>query len=714
MILRALVLAFVLLAPSLAAGDSAKERVAGEDEQLYRCKKSAGEVVVSFKPEIEIRELVTWASGFTCKEFIFDPRIVARKLTIVAPNKMTPPEAYRMFLVALQSANYTVVPKGPNLLVVTEAPAAKRLSVPFYKDGLPHANDEIVRFVYRPTYAQAESLIQAFTAVKSDSGELQLVGTILLATDYASHIKDMLTLAKLIDVPKGADGVYLLPVRHADAKLLSDEIAQILGMQASAAPAPAAKPGDVKPPAAAAAVPSKIIVDQRTNTLIVAASEAGYKRVEALVERLDVALEVEGGTTFHVYRLGSSVADELAKTLNEAIQGSPNRATAPKPGAPPAPPAIDPLASAIEGQVRIIGDKPTNSLLVMSSGRDYLAIKDVIKQLDIPRRQVYIEALILEVAVGNGLDFGTSSHAAIPGTDGSVGVVGAQLGDVKTTKLDTLAGAGGLVAGLIGRQLANTTLLGTSFPSYGLLFQALATDASTNIVSAPSFIGVDNKEAKQKVGIDIPYERGTFQAIGTSGQQTTFDRKPLLLELAITPHISIDDTVLLEVKHEANDLSRQTARGPEWSTRSLETSVVVRNQQTVVIGGMMQEKERLTTNKIPLLGDIPLLGHLFKFTKKDKTKTNLIIMLTPYIIKDQMDLQRIHDRKMREQREFTRSFHALEGAKYVAKVDYSRKRGVLEEINRTLIGVEEDAAARDAFRGPAQVQPGAIEYRDAQ
>jgi general secretion pathway protein D len=708
-----IVLAALLLAPALALAQPANvihksELALGEDEQLYSCKSRTGEVAVSFKPEIEVRELLAWVMGFTCKNFVLDPRIVstAKKVTIIAPNKMTASEAYRVFLVALSTINYTIVPKG-KIVKVVESATAKRETVPIYKNGLPDGNDQIVRYVYRPTYAQADSLVQAWTALKSDAGDVQLVGSMLLVTDYASHVKDMLSLGKLIDVPKGADGIYLIPIRHAEAAKLSEKVSVILGMQGNA-PAPTRDP---KAPAApvALAVPSKIIVDERTNTLIVAASEGGYNRVNALVERLDIPLDIEGGSAFHVYRLGSGIAEELAKTLNDAL--GQNRPT-PKPGAPASAPT-DSIGTAIEGQVRIIGDKPTNSLLVMSSGRDFLAIKEVIRQLDVPRRQVYIEAMILDVSINSNHTLGTAMHGGMPGTNGSLFIGGVQMPDLQTMDLTRLA-ATGLIGGLIGKELEGSrSLFGKSIPSYALLFNAVAGGANTNIISTPIIIGVDNEESKQKVGINIPYSKGSSQGVGVAGtpfQTENFDRRDLLVELSIKPHISIDDTVLLEIKHDAEDLFGESAGQPTWTKRSLETRVVVRNQQTVVVGGMMQERDQVTTSKVPLLGDIPILGYLFKYKRKEKRKTNLLIMLTPYIIKDQMDLQLIHERKTREHQEFVSSFKSLDGAKYNPKVDYARKRGLVEEINRTLISIDEDARARETIRTPPRVVPGPIEY----
>jgi general secretion pathway protein D len=243
--------------------------------------------------------------------------------------------------------------------------------------------------------------------------------------------------------------------------------------------------------------------------------------------------------------------------------------------------------------------------------------------------------------------------------------------------------------------------------------QALANRSNTKILSAPSIIALDNEEAKYKVGTNIPFTKGVLPA--TTASTTTslvsnIDRKDLVLELVIKPHISTGDQVLLEIKHESNDLAdKDPTLGPSWSTRGFETRAVVRDQQTFVLGGLMQEREVLSTQQVPLLGDIPIIGHLFKYSNKVKKKTNLIIMLTPYIIKDQLELEAIRERKMREHEEYTRSSRSLAEMRYEPRIDYRRKRGLVEEINRVVLQIEGDAAALDALRRPEPMKSGAVQ-----
>jgi general secretion pathway protein D len=290
---------------------------------------------------------------------------------------------------------------------------------------------------------------------------------------------------------------------------------------------------------------------------------------------------------------------------------------------------------------------------------------------------------------------------------------GVQTPTLRSLDLTTLSSASGLIGGLVGKTLTNSqSLLGKSIPSYAILFQALARNSNTNVRSTPSMLVLDNEEAKWKSGTDVPYKRGvlpTSTTTATSSLTTNIDRKPLLLELNVKPHIMTDDSILLEIKQSAEDLGETDSElGPTWTTRGIETRVLVRDQQTVVISGLMQEREISSVAKVPLLGDVPIIGYLFKYSTKSKKKTNLLVTLTPYIIKDNIDLDTIRERKQREYDEFFGSLHTLDHMKYEPRIDYRRKRGLLEEINRTVKDVEDEAEQRGKLQPPARVESGLV------
>ena len=276
------------------------------------CKHATGTVAVNFKPESELKDLITWAMGFTCKNFILDPRIVStgKKVTVIAPNKMNAQDAYRLFLASLSTMGLTVVPKG-NALRIVESATAKSETVPIMKKGMPADEDQMVRYVLRPSYVQTETMRAALDSVRSPAGNVQTAGNILIITDYASQIRDMMSLAKTLDVQGDNDSMWTIPVKNADATQLAQKLNDILGITAGGGGAQPGQPrwrprrsvrrdakggGPATGEDVSGAVPSKILVDDRTNTLIVVASEAGYQRVKALVDRLDILLDTEGGT----------------------------------------------------------------------------------------------------------------------------------------------------------------------------------------------------------------------------------------------------------------------------------------------------------------------------------------------------------------------------------------------------------------------------------
>ncbi len=715
------------------------------NDPLYSCKKRTGQITVTFKPETELKDLITWVMGFTCRNFLMDPRIVStgKKVTVIAPLPMSQTEAYNLFLAALSTMGLTVVPKG-NVMRIVDAPSAKSETVPIYSRGVPANNDQIVRYIMRPTHAPVETVRAAVDSIRSTAGNVTVSGNLLIITDFASQVRDMMSLARAIDVPGAVDGIYTIPVKYADATQLATKLNEILGIGAAgAAPPPQAGGGrrnnNQAPPnqgAAAApaaddvsdAVPSKIIVDDRTNTLIVVASEPGFYRVKALVSRLDISLETEGGAAINIYPLQNALAEELATTLNSALgQASQAQTGSSRPGQPNTPPrgpTASPLDStSLEGQVRVIGDKATNALLVTSSGRDYIALKDVIRKLDQPRRQIFIEALILEVQIQKETRLGTSSHGGLPINNGDLVLGGVQTPTLRSLDLTTLVAATGLIGGLIGKPLTGSeTVLGTSIPSYGILFQALASQDNSNILSAPHVIAIDNEKTEFSVGNNIPYRAGLsfggfgLPAAGGAGLPggaigQNIQREKLNLSLEVTPHISSNDAVRLEILQEIKDQGGSDPElGPTWTERRLKTQVVVNDQQSVVIGGLIQERDVYSVTKVPLLGDIPILGYLFKYQTKSKRKTNLLILLTPYIIKDQLDLQAIRERKVREREEFVRSFTTLNEMKYQPKIDYRRKRGMVEEINRSVLSVEQDLEVLRAMGNRQQVLEGPIDY----
>lgn len=684
-------LALVVTLAGRAHADDAED----DDAQLYSCAKgSKDKVWVNLKPGTELDDLVGWAMTFTCKNFVVSSRVRGHKttVTIVAPEQLTPRDAWKTFLVALQSMNLTVVPKG-KVLEIVEAPSAKEAALPVYTPESVTSTDQIVRVVLRPSYIPVDDLATALTAVKSKDGAIVALpqSGMLVVTDYGSTIARMLPLMREVDAPLESEKVYVIQIEHADAQEVASTVTELLGT-GMAAPAPAPRRGKAAPAAEpATALPTKLLADKRTNALIMIGDEPAYARVQAIVRYLDLPNEAGAGKV-HVYPLAHADATELATTLAAILQaGASGAGAAAKPGKP----------VELTGDIRVVADKPTNALIVWASVRDFLALRDVIRELDVPRRQVFIEATILEVSDGGTRELGASGHFGSLDEDGGLGFGSMGFGGISTIALPELLGSGeaasALPAGAVGGYLGPIVpgmeeLLGISIPSFGVLFQALATSSFVNIVSAPSVIAMDNKEATISIGENIPYKAGYTETSNVLAGSVSVQREKVALTLKITPHIGVDGTVRLDIRQEIKDVGEKNfgGLGPSWSEKEIETAVVVRDREAVIIGGLMQERTEESENKVPLLGDIPVVGHLFRSTYKSKRKTNLIVVITPYVLEDETDLQELRDRKLRERAEFFGTFRTFETLELDPTIDPRRKRGVVEEINKQVLRVEDD------------------------
>ncbi len=741
-----LVLACGFILPSRAHAQEGTKDPALE-ESLYDCPEKArkGKYVVSLKPETSLDDLIKWAMTFHCKNFVYSSEIGKRssKVTIMTPNNMSAQEAWRVFLVALQSMNLTVVPKG-NVLELVETSKAKSDSLPIFTQGRAPNTSQLVRVVLRPEFLSVDDLAKILEELKSSNGQVTAIpkAGIVMVTDLGTNVGKMADLMLTVDQPVTGESLYMIRVQYADATELATKLTEILGDKE--APNVTASSNTGKRPTKGrkedvsrsgvntigsseveAAVPSKIIADERINSLILLGSEAAYLRVKALVKRLDVGIDVEGAGRIHVYRLEHSKAEEMSATLTAVINGIQQPAAGAGPtrrGASPARPTAEgDSAAAFEGQVRITHDQPTNSIVAVASVKDFLALREVIRKLDVPRPQVYIEANIVEIGVNNSMQFGSSWHGGAPFGDGSLVLGGVQHTELSSLNVATLASSTGLLGGALGPLLDNAEqLLGQSIPSFGVLFNALANSSNVNVLSTPHILTTDNEEAEISVGENIPYQSSVGLATGANpfaAATQSIQRQDVALTLKITPHINASEMVRLEIDLEISDIASKDFEGlgPSWAKRTIKDTVVVRDQQAVVIGGLMSDKKISSESKIPLLGDIPVIGSLlFKYQVNSTEKRNLLVVLTPHIVHDQMDIERLVEKRTREQREFVQTFASFDKLRYRTDIDYRRKRGVLEEINRTVEASEREAQILlELESNKVRVPDGAVLYFDS-
>jgi general secretion pathway protein D len=477
----------------------------------------------------------------------------------------------------------------------------------------------------------------------------------LIVTDTATNIRRLATIIGEIDVETYREHVKVLQIEHADAAVLAGQLQQIFAepaggtttrarttartrraTRAAQQPAAAAAGGTV---VAGVAGAPRFLTDERTNSIIVIATRAMIGQVEKLVPLLDY--DREGTGRIHVYRLQNADAEEMAQTLG-GLTAAPTGATAGR--ATPA--AIAELA----GGIRITADAPTNSLIIQASSEGYSTMRDVISALDVRRPQVMVEALIMEVDVTTGEAFGLAwLYQAELNTTGSAISVGVDPSGV----LGEPPASG---AGLIGStaQDLTTAVLGKTISINGVnlpIIQAVLTasrnDTNVNIISAPVILTADNEEAEIIIGEEIPVPTSRLEtadpsAVGGFQTSQNIARQNVGVTLRVTPQISEGDTVRLEIFQEISEVQETDPElGPTTTNRRVENTVYVRDGEAVMIGGILSEIQTTTENKVPFLGDIPILGWAFKTTNDSVRKVNLLIILTPHIVRDPEDLKRL-------------------------------------------------------------------------
>jgi general secretion pathway protein D len=392
-----------------------------------------------------------------------------------------------------------------------------------------------------------------------------------------------------------------------------------------------------------------------TNSLIITDSVSNIRKIESLVHAMDVAA-TEGKGKINVYYLKHANAEDIAKGMAALVARLP---------VPPAGGAVAGPQSILEGTVTISSDKATNSLIIVASPGDYETVKDVILKLDIRRRQVYVEAAIIEMSLQKQRELGFEFQ--VPVDQGrfdagrTVGVGGTNFGNIAAVA----AGPAGFatLSGLnVGAIRGTFKFNGQEFLNIGALLHALQTNGDVNVLSTPNILTTDNQKAEIMVGQNVPFTTGQTQNATTGSQAifNTIERKDVGIKLAITPQISSDDTVRLDINQEISDVvpsSAQNSGGFITNKRSATTTVVVKDRETMVIGGLIRDNVTSSESKVPFLGDIPLLGWFFKFNSTKVEKTNLMIFITPYIIKNEQDANDITNRKSESLENFRKEYH---------------------------------------------------------
>ncbi len=647
----------IIMAAALALGLALGPGSGATAQQVRPSRPGANEenneISINFD-NAPIMEVIDVISRVTGKNFIIDPAVKGN-VTVIAPKRVPKEEAYGIFQSILELNGFSLVPLG-NVVKVVPSRTATQKSIPVVpgrEASKVHGGDQIITQLIPIKYSDAQALVSIFTPLISRDANIAAypnTNTIII-TETSSNIKRLLEIVKEIDVPGFEETITIIPLVNAQADILAQEILQALEPSTATTPGvPVARTRRRITPtqpalAGTSSAQVKIIPDLRTNSLIIVANEFDTEQVRFLVRELDKTTPVEANN-IHVYRLQNALAEDVAAVLTSlAATTTPAGAQG---GATAAAAAVSGVRTFYK-EVSVVADKTTNSLIITATPQDYTVLSRVIEQLDILRPQVLVETLIAEVSLDFTRDLGIRWQVANPrGEDHGFAAVNQQssggsiVGNLSTSTaavgFDDLGGAvlGATPAGISVGYLNIDAGLLKAFVE----LNASETNSDFNILSAPHVLTLDNEQAVINVSQNVPFitqrltDTGGTTALATS---ETFEFRDVGIILEITPHISPERMVRLEIVQKVNDVSTVDAGGTTGKVlsefkREAQTTLMVKDQNTLVLGGLMQDTDNVTINKVPFLGDIPILGWAFKSKSNTRRKTNLLIFITPSIV----------------------------------------------------------------------------------
>lgn len=613
----------------------------------------------------DIESTVKAVGVITGKNFVLDPKVKG-SVNIVSNQPVARELVYPILLSALRQQGFTAVDNGAIIKVMPDADAKTQAMQVFTRNG-KSSGDKMITKVYPLNYESATQLVTTLRPLVSANNYLAAYqgNNTLVITDYADNVARISQIIESIDQPQAND-VVTLPVRYASALDIVQAIARLMPevfVQGVASPQPI--PEGVRR--------TVVIPDLRGNQLLVRSEAASHlKQIRSLVASLDTP--AASGSNINVVYLRNAEAVRLASTLKGILTGqdggsgsggSTSGASASSSSSSPfasasttgtssttgatgmtgtgfgsATPAASPQSASVNVQVGgatvlIQADGVTNSLVITAPDYVYNNLRAVIDKLDVRRAQIYIEALIAEVDVSKTTELGVQWVAAGGGSN----VQGAALQSISPTGTNLATLYAGNKAGALSVPVGFNIGLVNSSGTFGVLASAIEKLGDGNVLSTPNLLMLDNEEAKITVGQNIPILTGSYTTSANSSANPfqTVERKDIGIKLKIKPQVSDSGTITLTVAQEVSSIDNTVntnGAGIATRVRLIETKVLVDDGQTIVLGGLIEDKVALAVNKVPLLGDIPWLGGLFRYETRDHSKTNLMVFLRPVVLRD--------------------------------------------------------------------------------
>ena len=600
--------------------------VAGATAVFFLQPVAAQDTVSLSFVNADIPSVVKTIGGHTGKTFIIDPRVTGT-MNIISQTAVSKEIAYQILLSALRVHGYAAIEERGVVKIVPEADA--KTSGTVIDRSTQISGDRIVTQVFTLQNESAAQLAQVLRPLVAPNNFIGAYpgSNVLVIADYASNVNRIAKIISSIDVSTGTD-LQLIKLQYASAV---DVVNLIKGLMPETNVNPS-NPG----------APPKLLlgVEPRTNSLIVRAETPQLvSRIRTLIAGLDIP--TAAGGNIHVVYLRNAEAVRVAETLRGLLSGSSN----PAPAAPVVPGAAASTSSGAAAPVSssIQAYASTNSLVIVAPDHVYNSLRTVIEKLDARRAQVYVEALIVEVSASIASEFGIQwQDLSGLNRSGSQVIGGTNFGSTGTNIIGAAGNISSVNAGLnigIVRGRVNLPGIGEVL-NLGALARALEADQKGNVLSTPNILTLDNEEGKITVGQNVPFVTGSFTQTSTGANNPfqTVERRDIGLTLKVTPQVAEGGSVKLKAFLEVSSVvpTSSAVKSVDLITnkRSIENTVLVDDGQIVVIGGLISDDSKNNESKVPILGDIPFVGNFFKYQTKNRDKTNLMVFLRPYVLRD--------------------------------------------------------------------------------
>ena len=609
------------------AENSVKTAKSSDDKNITQEKQDSERFISIDFNNVDITVFIKFISELTSTNFVVDQR-VRGKVTIISPSKISVKEAYKVFESVLEVHGFTTIKSGEVTKIVPSPDARSKNIETRLKEEAVSPEDRVVTQLIPLKFANPSEIKKLFAPLVSKSSVIldYPPTNMLIITDVYSNIKRLLRILNTIDVSGMGEELSVIPLEYAEATKFVKILDSVF--QESR-----------KSKAQSSFSDTKFVADERTNTIIVMASEVETSRIKRLINMLDRETP-RGKEKIHVYYLENANAEDLAKVLIEL----PTKTTGKGPPQKKLP--------FVSEDVKITADKATNSLIIMAGKEDYLVLDEIIKKLDVPRSMVYIECLIMEVNINKEFNLGVQWQAGgttrIDNKDAAFGGgFKPEVPIISSGTTATLPSPSGFALGIFSEVI---TIGGITFPNLSAIVNAYKKDKDVHFLSTPQILTTDNEEASITVGKNVPFQT---RSAADSGVETysSYEYKDVGITLKITPQISHDRLVRLYINTESTKLDEQattSADRPTTLKRTVDTTVIVKDTNTVVIGGLIDDSFSETRYTVPCLGDIPLLGYLFKTTARGGDKTNLYVFITPHVVENPAEAKAILDSKKDE------------------------------------------------------------------